>query len=127
MLQKSFNIFVKARRLQLWAKCCKTFYARNLRIFGNKLVFVFDKTFQPCLIFVGKAGAYLSSAPVKGTLLSLPNIIRLGWKGLSGTNTLAYYKHMKIEAVKGFITLPFGPTAKMYTIYQQFCQSFSSG
>jgi hypothetical protein len=28
-----------------------------------------------------------------------------GWKGLSGTNTLAYYKHSLIGVVKSFITL----------------------
>jgi hypothetical protein len=27
-----------------------------------------------------------------GRLLALPATIRLGWKGLPGTNTLAYYK-----------------------------------
>jgi hypothetical protein len=30
---------------------------------------------------------------------------RLGWKGLSGTNTLAYYKHLYITTVKSFMTL----------------------
>jgi hypothetical protein len=31
--------------------------------------------------------------------------IRLGWKGLSGTNTLAYYNNSKIRVVEGVIAL----------------------
>ncbi len=34
---------------------------------------------------------YLSGAPLYGRLLTLPTIIRPGWKGLKGTNTLAYF------------------------------------
>jgi hypothetical protein len=37
-----------------------------------------------------------------------PANITLGWKGLSGTNPLAYYEHLYIAAVKGFIKL--GPS-----------------
>jgi hypothetical protein len=46
---------------------------------------VFDsgKPFQPSLMFAGKAGVYPSEAPEN---------IRPGWKGLPGTNTLAYYE-----------------------------------
>ncbi len=44
---------------------------------------------------------------LKGALLiwspALPANIRLGWKGLSGTNTLAYYENPYITAVKSFI------------------------
>jgi hypothetical protein len=36
----------------------KKIYGRNLRSFHNKLVFVFDKSYHPCLMFVGKAVAY---------------------------------------------------------------------
>jgi hypothetical protein len=36
-------------------------------------------------------------------LLASPTIIRLGWKGLPGTNTLAYYENPQITAVKKFI------------------------
>ncbi len=39
---------------------------------------------------------------LKGTKL---RDIRLGLKGLSGTNALAYYEHLQITAVKSFITL----------------------
>jgi hypothetical protein len=43
-------------------------------------------------------GALVRSTPV------LTTNIRLGWKGLPGTSTLAYYKHSKITTVKSFIT-----------------------
>jgi hypothetical protein len=36
--------------------------------------------------------------------LALTNI-RLGWKGLPGTNTPAYYKHSYMTEEKSFITL----------------------
>jgi hypothetical protein len=42
-------------------------------------------------------------APLYGRLLASPTNIRLGWKGLSGTNTLAYYKKPQITAVISFI------------------------
>jgi hypothetical protein len=42
-------------------------------------------------MFAGKAGAYLSEAPYS-RLLSLSTNIILGWKGLAGTNALAYYE-----------------------------------
>jgi len=32
--------------------------------------------------------------------------IGLGWKGLPGTNTLAYYEKVQLTAVRSFITLP---------------------
>jgi hypothetical protein len=45
-------------------------------------------------MFENKAEAYPSKAPsLTGGLLALPAKIRLGWKGLPGRNTLAYYKH----------------------------------
>jgi hypothetical protein len=37
---------------------------------------------------------------------ALPANIRLGWKGSQGTNTVAYYEHLKMTDVKSFITLP---------------------
>ena len=45
---------------------------------------------------------HLSDAPLKGRLLASPTNIRLGWKGLLGTNTLAYDKNTYITAVKSF-------------------------
>ncbi len=38
--------------------------------------------------------------------------IRLGWKDLTGTNTLAYYEHWEITTVKMFISL--GPAIDQY-------------
>jgi hypothetical protein len=35
--------------------------------------------------------------------LALPTNIRLDWKGLPRTNTLAYYENPEIAAVKSFI------------------------
>jgi hypothetical protein len=51
-------------------------------------VFVTDKLLQPRLMFGGKAGAYLSEAPLYapllGRLLDLLANIRLGCSGLPG-------------------------------------------
>ncbi len=44
-------------------------------------------------------GALLKQTPI------LPINIRLVWKGLPGTKTLAYYENLYITAVKGLITL----------------------
>ncbi len=59
-------------------------------------MFVAGKPFQPSLGLVRKAGAYPSGAPKEaplwGRLLALPTNITLGWKGLSGINTQAYYE-----------------------------------
>ncbi len=60
-------------------------------------MFVPCKPFKPSL-FLSKAGAYLSGAfeinPTRGQAPALPIIIGLRWKGLPGTNTLAYYEHL---------------------------------
>jgi hypothetical protein len=37
--------------------------------------------------------------------LALPENFRLGWKGLPGKNTQAYYENPQIMSVKGFIGL----------------------
>ncbi len=42
----------------------------------------------------------LSGAPLLGRLLALPTNTRIGLKGLSGTNTLAYYGNPYITTVK---------------------------
>ena len=77
-------------------------------------MFVPSKPFQPSLIFVGKAGAYPSEQPFRcstlGSAPALPANIRQGWKGLLGTNTLAYYENLYITAVKSFIGLDPGDT-----------------
>jgi len=38
-----------------------------------------------------------STATLKGRLLSLPTSIKLAWKGVPGTNTLAYLSNLKID------------------------------
>jgi hypothetical protein len=50
-------------------------------------------------------------APLQGRLLALPTNIRLGWKGLPGTNTLAFYEHLLITDINIFMTLGPGITA----------------
>ncbi len=47
---------------------------------------------------------HLSGAPLQSNLLALREYIRLGWKGLPGTNTPAYYKDLQILDIKGFIS-----------------------
>jgi hypothetical protein len=53
--------------------------------------------------------AYFRETHLKGASLgqapALLTNIRLGWKGLPGTNTLAYYEHSQLTDVKRFITL----------------------
>jgi len=39
-------------------------------------------------------GTYPRVEHMKGASLDLPTYIRLGWKGLPGANTLAYYEHL---------------------------------
>ncbi len=57
----------------------------------------------------GKVGAYPTETPfrcsVLGLALALPTNIRLGWKGLPGTNALDYYERLQLTAVKSLITL----------------------
>jgi hypothetical protein len=45
----------------------------------------------------------LSGAPLYGKFLALPTNTRLGWKGLPGTNTLAYYRNSLITTVISFM------------------------
>jgi hypothetical protein len=66
-------------------------------------VFVPGKPFQPSLMFAGKAEPTQVKKLLGAPLLALPANIRLGWKGLPGTNTLAYYGNLKITAAKSFI------------------------
>jgi hypothetical protein len=55
-------------------QCYKTFYCRKLR--PEPTIYKMD----------------LSGAPLKARLLASLTNIRLGWKGLLGTNALAYYE-----------------------------------
>jgi len=43
-------------------------------------------------MFAGKAGVYPSEAPSIWSTLGYAPGLGLGWKGLPGTNDLAYYK-----------------------------------
>jgi len=47
---------------------------------------------------------HLKSASL-GQAPASPANIRLGWKSLSGTNSLAYYENSLITAVKSFVIL----------------------
>ncbi len=48
-------------------------------------------------------GSRISGAPLKGRLLASPTNIRLGWKFLPRTNTLAYNGNPQIKVVESFI------------------------
>jgi hypothetical protein len=66
-------------------------------------------------MFAGKARILpkwrnLQGAPLKGRFLALPTNIRLGWKGLPGTNTLAFYQNSPKKPTSGV-----GSTHKYYT------------
>jgi hypothetical protein len=85
-------------------RCYTTFYRYNL------LMFILSLRVCPWqAIPEWYNGAYQSEAPLRcstlGRLLTLIANIRLGWNGVPGKNTLAYYKHLKITAVKSCITL----------------------
>jgi hypothetical protein len=69
-------------------------------------VFVPGRPIHPSLMFASKARILFRCFTREGLVL-LANI-RLGWKGLPGTNNLAYYKYSKITPVKSFITLGLG-------------------
>ncbi len=47
-----------------------------------------------------RPGAYSRVDHLKDASLGYPPNIRLGWKGMPGTNTLAFYENSKITAVK---------------------------
>jgi hypothetical protein len=55
------------------------------------------------------AGVSLGKAP------ALLANVRLGWKGLPGTNIIAYYKHFKITDKKSFIAM--GPGANVIKLF----------
>jgi len=79
----------------------QNFLGPHFMNFRNKLErFVPGKSFQPSLIR-----------------------IRLGWKGLPGTNALGYYKNSKITLVKSCITLASGAnvTKLFMPIIYGFC------
>ncbi len=70
-------------------------------------VFVPGEPFQPSVIFTSEATI---------TYLHIANI-RLGWKGLAGTNTLAYLAHSRGKKKKSFVTL--APVACTINVYDR--------
>ncbi len=60
-------------------------------------MFVPLRDFQLSLMLASKDRAYPSGEPFR---CSTPTNVRLGFRGLTGTSTLAYYMHLKIAAVK---------------------------
>ncbi len=77
---------------QTWAQCYKTLQGCNLRMPAinqsvclSNLVQCLQVRLQPTQV------NHLSNEPLQGRLLALPTNIKLGQKGLTGTNTLTYY------------------------------------
>ncbi len=64
-------------------------------------MFLTTSHFRPSLTFDGKAGAYPDRGPSRKGYTALN--IRLGWKSLVVTNTLAYPYLVLITALKCFI------------------------
>ncbi len=70
---------------------------------------VSGKSLQPNPMFVDKTGAYSSEVPVRfyiwDKLMALPTNIRLAWKILPLTNTIAYNAKILNYGQKSFIIL----------------------
>jgi hypothetical protein len=69
-------------------------------------VFFLGKPFQPNLMFVGKATAYLS-APLQGRPQALPTNNRLGWGLYYKT---VYGRNLRIFLIVFFLGKPFQPS-----------------
>jgi hypothetical protein len=72
----------------------KTFLRPEFTDFRNKLErlsLASLKPFQSNPMFAGKAREYPSEASFRAPLLASLTNVKLGWKGLQETNTLAYY------------------------------------
>ncbi len=84
--------------------CYKTFYGCKFTNFHNMLVFVPGKPSSIVHCLRARPGAYPRVEHLKGAsigqVLALPTNIRLGYKGLPGTNTLAYYENLLITDKK---------------------------
>ncbi len=76
-------------------------------------MFVHGKPFQPSVLFVGKARSLPQSGASERFFdrvgSSFTKNIRLFWKGLPVTNTLAYYKIGKLRTEKVLLKLGPGP------------------
>jgi hypothetical protein len=57
----------------------------------------------------------LSDAAFYGRLLGLPTNLRLGWKSLAGSTTLAFYENSQIKAVKSYHIGPWACIIKRIT------------
>ncbi len=77
------------------ANVIKLLFARNFSDFRNKVECLsLESFFQPSLMFVGEARSLPYNGAPESFIVqapALPANIRLGWKILPGTNTLAYY------------------------------------
>ncbi len=80
------------------------------------------KPFQPSLMFAVKARAYPSEASFRCSTLDLLANDKLDWKGLPGTNTLAYYENPYITTVKRFIGLAPGSKAFRTNVMAPFAK-----
>ncbi len=72
-------------------QCYKTFHGRNLRIFEKSLSVCPWQVFPAYSIACGQG----QENTLEWSLRKVPALqtnIRLGWKGLPGTNALAYYE-----------------------------------
>jgi hypothetical protein len=93
-------------------------------------MFVPGRPFEPSLMFVGKA----KSLPLNGALGKIPELlanIRLGWKGLLGTNTNllqiflnyrcknVYNIVYRLKNLQGSIPLSYIAQAKMTLAYYE--------
>ncbi len=74
-----------------------------------------------------RQGAYPIVEHLKGSSIgyvpALQTDIGLGWKSLQWTNTLAYYKHLYITAVKSFFNI--GPWLQCYKTFLSVIYVFS--
>jgi hypothetical protein len=86
-------VIIATEHFLFQAPCYKAFDGHNLQIFEINRISAPGKYFQPNLMLTNKPGAYQSE---------VSTYIRLGWKGPSGTNTLACYEHSQIASIKKF-------------------------
>ncbi len=83
-------------------------------------MFVPGKPFQPSLMIEPPQMKHLSSAPIQGKLLASRTIIRLGWKGLPRTKTVAYHDHSLNYVRKKYCNV--GSSGQCYkTFYGRNC------
>ncbi len=93
-------------------------------------MFVPGEPLKTSVMFAGKAGAYMSEAPFRCSILGLapglPTNIRLGWNSLLGTSSLL--RTFVITAVKSFIELATGPWLVNRKIsYNNFTTTYNRG